>query len=125
MINRNSTLLLFVFFFMIPFVSVQAQDLWILKADDINGRYYGETVANGSVGIVTSNAPFKIQDVVLAGVYDLYGRGRVSNFLKGFNLLNMRFQIDGALNVSGMTQQLNMRNGSFTTTFNDGDKATV
>jgi trehalose/maltose hydrolase-like predicted phosphorylase len=125
MINRNSTFPLFVFFFMIPFLSAQAQDPWILKADDINGRYYGETVANGSVGIVTSNAPFKINEVVLAGVYDLYGRGRVSNFLKGFNLLNMRFQIDGALNVSGMTQQLNMRNGSFTTTFNDGDKATV
>jgi protein-glucosylgalactosylhydroxylysine glucosidase len=125
MINRYITLPLFVFFFMMPFLPAQAQDPWILKADDINGRYYGETVANGSVGIVTSNAPFKIQDVVMAGVYDLYGRGRVSNFLKGFNLLNMRFLIDGALNVSQMTQQLNMRNGSFTTTFNEGDKATV
>jgi protein-glucosylgalactosylhydroxylysine glucosidase len=125
MINRIITFPLFLFFSMIPFLPAHAQDPWILKADDINGRYYGETVANGSVGIVTSNAPFKIQDVVLAGVYDLYGRGRVSNFLRGFNLLNMRFQIDGALNVSGMTQQLNMRNGSFTTTFNDGDKATV
>jgi trehalose/maltose hydrolase-like predicted phosphorylase len=125
MINRIITFPLFLFFSMIPFLPAHAQDPWILKADDINGRYYGETVANVSVGIVTSNAPFKIQDVVLAGVYDLYGRGRVSNFLRGFNLLNMRFQIDGALNVSGMTQQLNMRNGSFTTTFNDGDKATV
>lgn len=125
MLNRNITLPLFVLFFMMPFLPARAQDPWILKAEDVNGRYYGETVANGSVGIVTSNTPFKIQDVVLAGVYDLYGRGRVSNFLKGFNLLNMRFQIDGALNVSGMTQQLNMRNGSFTTTFNEGDKATV
>jgi protein-glucosylgalactosylhydroxylysine glucosidase len=125
MINRNITRPLFVFFFMISFLPTQAQDPWILKADDISGRYYGETVANGSVGIVTSNEPFKINEVVLAGAYDLYGRGRVSNFLKGFNLLNMRFLIDGALHVSGMTQQLNMRNGSFTTTFNDGDKATV
>jgi len=125
MIYRIITSGFFIFFFIIISLTAQAQDPWILKADNVNGRYYGETVANGAVGIVTSNTPFKIQDVVLAGAYDLYGRGRVSNFLKDFNLLNMRFQIDGALNVSGMTQQLNMRNGSFTTTFNDTDKATV
>ena len=125
MIYRIITSGFFIFFFIIISLTAQAQDPWILKADNVNGRYYGETVANGAVGIVTSNTPFKIQDVVLAGAYDLYGRGRVSNFLKDFNLLNMRFQIDGALNVSGMTQQLNMRNGCFTTTFNDTDKATV
>ena len=125
MIYRIITSGFFIFFFIIISLTAQAQDPWILKADNANGRYYGETVANGAVGIVTSNTPFKIQDVVLAGAYDLYGRGRVSNFLKDFNLLNMRFQIDGALNVSGMTQQLNMRNGCFTTTFNDTDKATV
>jgi len=125
MIYRIITSGFFIFYFIIISLTAQAQDPWILKADNTNGRYYGETVANGAVGIVTSNMPFKIQDVVLAGAYDLYGRGRVSNFLKDFNLLNMRFQIDGALNVSGMTQQLNMRNGSFTTTFNDTDKATV
>jgi protein-glucosylgalactosylhydroxylysine glucosidase len=125
MINRIIAFPIFVFLAMVHFVSAQPQNPWILKAGDINGRYFGETVANGAVGIVTSNEPFKIQDVVLAGAYDLYGRGRVSNFLKGFNLLNMRFQIDGGLNVSGMTQQLNMRNGSFTTTFNEADKATV
>lgn len=125
MIYRIITSGFFIFFFIIISLTAQAQDPWILKADNVNGRYYGETVANGAVGIVTSNTPFKIQDVVLAGAYDLYGRGRVSNFLKDFGLLNMRFQIDGALNVSGMTQQLNMRNGSFTTSFNDTDKATV
>jgi len=125
MIYRIITSGLLIFSSVINALTAQAQDPWILKADNVNGRYYGETVANGAVGIVTSNTPFKIQDVVLAGAYDLYGRGRVSNFLKDFNLLNMRFQIDGALNVSGMTQQLNMHNGSFTTTFNDTDKATV
>jgi len=100
MIYRIITSGFFIFFFIIISLTAQAQAPWILKADNVNGRYYGETVANGAVGIVTSNTPFKIQDVVLAGAYDLYGRGRVSNFLKDFNLLNMRFQIDGALNVS-------------------------
>ena len=111
-------------------VYLQAQDPWILKADTINpSTYYGETVANGMVGIVSSPEPLKIKDVVLAGAYDLYGRGRVSNFLKSFNLLNMRLDIDGASiaanNVSGMKQQLDMRNASFTTSFEHGDKATV
>ncbi|MBL7700401.1 MAG: glycoside hydrolase family 65 protein [Chitinophagaceae bacterium] len=81
------------------------------------------------VGIVSSAEPLKVKDVVLAGAYDLYGRGRVSNFLKSFNLLNMRLEIDGASiganNVSGMTQQLDMRHASFTTTFQHNDKATI
>jgi protein-glucosylgalactosylhydroxylysine glucosidase len=107
-----------------------SQDPWILKTDTINPiNYYGETVANGMVGIVSSPEPLKIKDVVLAGAYDLYGRGRVSNFLKSFNLLNMRLEIDGvsigAANVSGMKQQLDMRYASFTTSFNHSDKAVV
>lgn len=108
----------------------KAQDPWILKADSINpSNYYGETVANGMVGIVSSAEPLKIKDVVLAGAYDLYGRGRVSNFLRSFNLLNMRLEIDrtsiSSANVSGMKQQLDMRNASFTTTFEHAGKATV
>lgn len=110
--------------------SSNAQDPWILKADAIDpANYYGETVANGMVGIVSSPEPLKVKDVVLAGAYDLYGRGRVSNFLKSFNLLNMRLEIEGASiaanNVNGMTQQLDMQHASFTTTFQHQDKATV
>lgn len=107
-----------------------SQDPWILKTDTINpSNYYGETVANGMVGIISSAEPLKIKDVVLAGAYDLYGRGRVSNFLKSFNLLNMRLDIDGVSiasnNVSGMKQQLDMRYAAFTSTFNHTDKASV
>jgi trehalose/maltose hydrolase-like predicted phosphorylase len=109
---------------------LSAQDPWLLRADSINpSAYYGETVANGMVGIVSSPEPFRIKDVVLAGAYDLYGRGRVSNFLRSFNLLNMRMDIDGAnissSNVSSMKQSLNMREASFTTTFEHGDKASI
>jgi trehalose/maltose hydrolase-like predicted phosphorylase len=106
------------------------QDPWIIKADSINAsNYYGETVANGMIGIVSSPEPFHVKDVVLAGAYDLYGRGRVSNFLRSFNLLNMRLEIDGnmitATNVSDMKQQLDMHYAAFTTTFNHDDKATI
>ena len=107
-----------------------AQDPWIITANKIDlGNYYGATVANGMIGIVSSPEPFKVKDVVLAGAYDLYGRGRVSNFLKSFNLLNMYLEVDGKrignADASNMKQQLDMHHASFTTTFDYGDKAAV
>ena len=107
-----------------------AQDTWKIKAEKIDPtNYYGVTVANGMIGIVSSPEPFKIKDVVLAGAYDLYGRGRVSNFLKSFNLLNMYLEIDGkridGRSAVNMQQELDMKKASFTTTFDHGDKASV
>ena len=107
-----------------------SQDAWKIKTDKIDpANYYGITVANGMIGIVSSAEPFKVKDVVLSGAYDLYGRGRVSNFLKSFNLLNMYLEVDGkridARSASGMTQELDMKKASFTTTFNYSDKASV
>ena len=107
-----------------------AQDAWKISAPNINpNNYYGVTVANGMIGIVSSPEPFRVKDVVLAGAYDLYGRGRVSNFLRSFNLLNMRLDVDGrtvnAGNTSNFRQELDMRHASFTTTFDHGDKATI
>lgn len=120
--------------FFILFVSfirfTSAQDPWKIKADHIDpNHYYGITVANGMIGIVSSPEPFTVKDVVLAGAYDLYGRGRVSNFLRSFNLLNMHLDIDGrrvnASGVSNFHQELDMKNAGFTTSFDYGDKASV
>src|SRR6187401_2117368 len=84
------------FFLSFLLYTVSAQDPWKLKASAIDpSNYYGVTVANGMIGIVSSPEPLKGKDVVLAGAYDLYGRGRVSNFLRSFNLLNMNLDIDG------------------------------
>jgi protein-glucosylgalactosylhydroxylysine glucosidase len=107
-----------------------AQDPWLIKATGLDpNNYYGITVANGMVGIVSSPEPFKVKDVVLAGAYDQYGRGRVSNFLRSFNLLNSYLEIDGkradAKSINNFQQQLNMRHAAFTTTFDYGDKASV
>jgi len=108
----------------------KAQDPWIIKADKIDpANYYGITVANGMIGIVSSPEPFKVKNVVLAGAYDLYGRGRVSNFLNSFNLLNMYLEINGkrisAGNISNFKQELDMQHAAFTTTFDYGDEASV
>jgi len=117
-------------FFMGLSKNIFSQDQWIIKANKIDpSNYYGVTVANGMIGIVSSPDPFKVKDVVLAGAYDLYGRGRVSNFLRSFNLLNMYLDIDGkrvdAKNISNFQQQLDMHHAAFTTSFDYGDKATV
>ena len=102
---------------------------WVISAVPDPANYYGVTVANGMIGIVSSPQPFQVKDVVLAGAYDLYGRGRVSNFLKSFNLLNMHFSVDGAgtnaKNISSLKQTLDMQRASFTTSFNIQDKASV
>jgi protein-glucosylgalactosylhydroxylysine glucosidase len=121
-------------YFFLPFLFFScvclAQDAWKMKAEKIDPtNYYGVTVANGMIGVVSSPEPFKIKDVVLAGAYDLYGRGRVSNFLKSFNLLNMYLEIDGkridARSASNMQQELDMKKASFTTTFDYSDKTSV
>src|SRR5215470_10029444 len=105
--------------FLVAFISFkiafpQTIDPWKVKADKIDpSNYYGITVANGMIGIVSSPEPFKVKDVVLSGAYDLYGRGRVSNFLKSFNLLNMYLEVDGkridAKTATGLRQELDMR----------------
>ncbi|MES1249427.1 MAG: hypothetical protein ABUL46_02015, partial [Chitinophaga rupis] len=69
---------------------------WIIRADTIDpANYYGVTVANGMIGLVSSAEPFKVKDIVLNGAFDLYGRGRVSNILKTFNFVNLYLDIDG------------------------------
>jgi len=120
-----------ILFLLSSFISLsQSIDPWKISASVTPGmEYYGVTVANGMIGIVSSPEPFKVKDVVLAGAYDLYGRGRVSNFLKSFNLLNMYLEVDGkridTKSASDMTQVLNMQQASFTTRFNYADKASV
>ncbi len=109
---------------------VLAQDPWKIKANAIDpSNYYGITAANGMIGIVSSPEPFKVKDVVLAGAYDLYGRGRVSNFLKSFNLLNLYLDIDGkridGKSASHLQQELDMKTAGFSSSFDYGDKASV
>ena len=125
---KRLSLLLFAF---LLFTYSFAQDTWTIKASSINpSNYFGETVANGMIGIVSSPEPFKVKDVVLNGAFDLYGRGRVSNILKTFNFVNMYLEVDGARienfsQVQNAQQTLDMKHASMTTGFNVGDKASV
>lgn len=113
-------------------LSMQAQkiDLWKIEASNIDpANYYGITVANGMIGLVSSPDPLKVKDVVLNGVYDTYQRGRVSNILKAFNHVNMNLDVDGMRisrqNISNFKQTLDMQNAMLITTFDVGDKLSV
>ena len=106
------------------------QSPWVIEAKNINpNNYYGITVANGMIGLVSSPNPMQVGDVVLNGVYDRYQRGRVSNILKTFNHMNMTLDIDGrrvdAAQMSGYSQALDMKKAVLKTQFDIGTKATV
>lgn len=110
--------------------AISAQDTWKIKADNIDPKnYYGVTLANGVVGIVSSPEPLKVKDVVLNGAYDYYQRGRVSNILKTFNHVNMNLDVDGMRvtpqNISNYSQTLDMKNAALITGFDIENKASV
>lgn len=119
-------LLCFVFFFN---GSAQVQE-WIIESTEIDPKnYFGVTVANGMIGLVSSPEPMKVNDVVLNGVYDYYQRGRVSNILKTFNHANMNLDVDGQRigqrDISNYKQVLDMRRAILNTSFQVGDKISV
>ena len=115
-------------------LNLMAQDLsqspWHIQATQIDpSHYFGITVANGMVGLVSSPEPMRIKDVVLNGVYDYYQRGRVSNILKTFNHVNMNLDVDGRRvsrrDIRNYAQTLDMQRAALTTTFEVEDKISV
>lgn len=103
---------------------------WQLAATNIDPtNYFGVTVANGMVGLVSSPQPMQVQDVILNGVYDTYQRGRVENILKVFNHLNLWLDVEGqratARTISNFTQTLDMKTATFITTFEVANKVRV
>lgn len=122
--------LIFIFFYFSSNINLCAQDPWVITAHDINSQnYYGTSVSNGTIGIVSSPEPLKVKEVILAGVYDHYGRGRTNNFLSGFNLLDMNLSIGwqdvNKDNISNFVQELDMHKGTFTGSFDFKDLASV
>jgi trehalose/maltose hydrolase-like predicted phosphorylase len=108
----------------------QSDSSWIIEAQSIDPKnYFGVTVANGMIGLVSSAEPMKVKDVVLNGAYDYYQRGRVSNILKTFNHVNMNLEVDGQrisrASIANYQQVLDMKRASLSTTFNVQDKIAV
>ena len=106
-------------------------DVWTIPSGPINpSDYFGETVANGMLGIVSSTDPFRVKDVVLNGAFDTYGRGGVSNILKTFDFLNMYLDVDGERvdqfsQAGNMCQVLDMKHAGLCTHFDFENKVSI
>lgn len=130
--HKYSTTMKHILFFILLFYSFAplAQNTWTIEADRIDpSHYYGVTVANGILGLVSSAQPLQTECVVLAGSYDKFGRGDVSNFLRGYNILNASLSIDneqiGINNISNYHQKLDMKHAMFQGSFDFKKSASV
>ena len=111
-------------------LGMQGQDPWLISVDNPHkSEYFGVTVANGQTGVFSSARPLKVERIILGGLYDIYGRGRVSNFVHGINMLDMEMKLDGATvgrgNIDNFRQTLDMRNAEFRSEFDVPGKARV
>jgi len=101
---------------------------WKITAKTHN-PYAGITLANGRIGILPSSALFKTKYIILNNVYDQENENGVSKILKGINFANLKMKINGELvnlaNVSNWQQTLNMKEASFTTSFDYKNKAHI
>lgn len=110
--------------------AVESSSNWLVESGEIDPHnYFGVTLANGMIGLVSSSNPMETSAVILNGIYDSYGRGRVSNILQTFNPTNIKLEIDGRRvktdEMSDYSQMLDMKRAVLISRFNVGDKLAV
>ena len=92
-------------------------------------NYTGIVLANGRIGILPSQEPFEVKQIILNNVYDKESPLGVSRILEGMNFGNLALEIDGELitskNIKDWKQTLHMKEASFTTSFLFKDKAEI
>jgi len=112
-----------------PAVFCQIQsDEWHLNANS-RENYFGVAMANGQIGIVTDDTPLKTKEIILNGVYDGSPENGISRIVRGIEFLNLRLTINNqeikSDNISDWNQNINMKEGTSTTSFSLKDLATI
>ncbi|AWX45602.1 Alpha,alpha-trehalose phosphorylase [Flagellimonas maritima] len=104
------------------------KDGWKITSEKVE-KYTGIVTANGRIGILPEDKPFKTKSIILNNVYDKESPLGVSKILLGINFANLDVEIDGeeinGNNISGWSQTLDMKTAGFTTNFTFKDKARV
>jgi len=105
-------------------------ETWRIEANDIDPKhYFGDTVANGQIGLVSSPEPFGVKQVLIDGAFDIPAAGEVSVIQRTFNFVKMGLSIDGVAvdsgSISNLRQVVDMKHALLSTRFDVGDKATV
>lgn len=103
-------------------------DGWHITTTD-KTDYTGIAIANGRIGILTSDKPLEVQHVVLNNVYDVDPSQKVSQVLHGMNFGNLDMYIDGEKitteNITNWKQTMDMKDAAFTTYFSFKNKANI
>nr|WP_299341929.1 glycoside hydrolase family 65 protein [Allomuricauda sp.] len=116
-----------VFCFLVSLLAF-GQDGWKISSGKVE-KYTGIVAANGRIGILPEDKPFKTKSIILNNVYDKESPLGVSKILLGMNFAQLELEIDGELvdesNVTDWQQTLDMKTAGFTTSFNFKNKAKV
>lgn len=114
--------------FLLSIAVTGQNDGWHISTSNPND-YTGIVVANGRIGILSSEKPFEVEHIILNNVYDKSDSLGVSKILLGMNFGNLDISVDGekiaADNVSDWKQTLNMHEASFTTSFRFKNKVEI
>ncbi len=101
---------------------------WVISSGKVD-QYTGIVTANGRIGILPEDKPFKTKSIILNNVYDKESPLGVSKILLGMNFANMDLTVDGELvtesNITDFKQELDMKTAAFTTSFKFKDKAQI
>ena len=122
---RNILLSLFLLLVCAFKADCQSLDGWTLSTRS-RDNYAGISLANGRIGIVTSNHLFGVKHILLNGVYDRQnGFSGVSNAVFAPNFLNLTIHVDGREvkdnDATNWKQTLDMRNAQAVTQFDTPD----
>lgn len=115
----------------IPNASAQKVDTWVIDSGPLDRRqYFGESVANGMIGILASPDPFEISQILLNGAYEPFGAGEVDCLMRTLNFLDLTVSVDGqkvdrSSRITELHQTLDMKRAVFITSFDLEDKATI
>lgn len=119
---------LFALLLLLSVTAIAQNDGWNISTTN-NKNYTGIVVANGIIGLLPSEKPFQVEQIILNNVFDKESPLGVSKILLGMNFGNLEVEIDGEkiteANISNWKQTLNMKEASFTTSFTFKDKAAV
>lgn len=75
----------------------RSQDAWRITAENpLEGVYYGETVANGILGLRSSRMPLVNDGVILAGTYDRHPVENIDCHFDNIRMMNLALSFDGA-----------------------------
>ncbi|WP_378178860.1 glycoside hydrolase family 65 protein [Aquimarina sp. SS2-1] len=129
LLKITKTLFVFIWIlFSTPFSGIAQKNGWTLTTTN-NQNYTGVVSANGRIGILPSATILRTDKIILNNVYDKESPLGVSRILLGMNFGNLDLYINNSKltndNISNWKQTLNMKEGSFTTSFTYNSNAEI